>query len=161
MYRYESIGLEAIKIRISLSGFIIDLTHVLKVSCNPGRYCIIYGQIICVSIFRMSLYIFVYSIAYLPIIFPNYLLKVLMSMFPHRSPLKSEPSDESDANTKLKQTSRKKKKEKKKKRKHQHHKKTRRKHGQSDSSGSEPDTGAEKDSSSRSRDSKKESERLP
>ncbi|XP_039739942.1 nuclear exosome regulator NRDE2 [Pteropus medius] len=79
---------------------------------------------------------------------------------PTRSPLKSEPSDESDANKKLKQTSRKKKKEKKKKRKHQHHKKTRGKHGQSDSSGSGPDTDAERDASSRSRDSKKESERL-
>ncbi|XP_060476513.2 nuclear exosome regulator NRDE2 isoform X1 [Panthera onca] len=76
-----------------------------------------------------------------------------------RSPLKSEPSDESDTNKKPKQTSRKKKKEKKKKRKH-HHKKTRRKHGQSSSSGSEPDSDSEKDKTSRSiRDSKKESEK--
>ncbi|XP_004476119.2 nuclear exosome regulator NRDE2 [Dasypus novemcinctus] len=78
-----------------------------------------------------------------------------------RSPLKSEPSDESNTNKKLKQTSRKKKKEKKKKRKHQHHKKTKRKRGQSSSSGSEPDTDSERDTSSRSiRDSKKECEKL-
>ncbi|XP_029806628.1 protein NRDE2 homolog isoform X2 [Suricata suricatta] len=78
---------------------------------------------------------------------------------PTRSPLKSEPSDESDANKKPKQASRKKKKEKKKKRKH-HHKKTKRKHGQSSSSGSEPDSDSEKDKTSRSlRDSKKESEK--
>ncbi|XP_032964018.1 nuclear exosome regulator NRDE2 [Rhinolophus ferrumequinum] len=77
-----------------------------------------------------------------------------------RSPLKSEPSDESDTNEKLKQASRKKKKEKKKKRKHQHHRKTKRKHGQSSSSGSEFDTDSEKDQLSRSRDSKKESEKV-
>lgn len=77
-----------------------------------------------------------------------------------RSPLKSEPSEESDTNRKLKSISRKKKKEKKKKRKHQHHKKTKRKHGQSSSSGSEPDTDSEKDRSYRSiRDSKRESEK--
>ncbi|KAJ8792142.1 hypothetical protein J1605_019993 [Eschrichtius robustus] len=77
-----------------------------------------------------------------------------------RSPLNSEPSDESDTNRKPKQTSRKKKKEKKKKRKHQHHKKTKRKRGQSSSSGSESYTDSEKDRSSRSiRDSKKESEK--
>ncbi|XP_045418021.1 nuclear exosome regulator NRDE2 isoform X1 [Lemur catta] len=64
-----------------------------------------------------------------------------------RSPLKSEPSDESDTNKKVKQASRKKKKEKKKKRKHQHQKKTKRKHGQSSSSGSEPDTDSERDKS--------------
>ncbi|XP_049754866.1 nuclear exosome regulator NRDE2 isoform X2 [Elephas maximus indicus] len=75
-----------------------------------------------------------------------------------RSPLKSEPSDESDTNKKLKQTSRKKKKEKKKKRRHQHHKKTKRKHGQSSGSTSEPDTDAERDKSSRSI-SKRESEK--
>ncbi|XP_037359611.1 nuclear exosome regulator NRDE2 isoform X2 [Talpa occidentalis] len=78
-----------------------------------------------------------------------------------RSPLKSEPSDESDFNKKFKQASRKKKKEKKKKRKHQHHKKTKRKRGQSSCSGSEPDTDSEKGKSSRStQDSKKESEKL-
>ncbi|XP_060026739.1 nuclear exosome regulator NRDE2 isoform X1 [Lagenorhynchus albirostris] len=77
-----------------------------------------------------------------------------------RSPLNSEPSDESDTNKKPKQTSRKKKKEKKKKRKHQHHKKTKRKRGQSSSSGSESYTDSEKDISSRSiRSSKKESEK--
>ncbi|XP_014446884.1 protein NRDE2 homolog [Tupaia chinensis] len=79
---------------------------------------------------------------------------------PTRSPLKSEPSDESDTDKKLKQTSKKKKKEKKKKRKHQHHKKARRKHGPSSSSGSEPDTDSETDRSSKSfRGSKKESEK--
>ncbi|XP_066200286.1 nuclear exosome regulator NRDE2 [Saccopteryx leptura] len=62
-----------------------------------------------------------------------------------RSPLKSEPSDESDTNKKLRQTSRKKKKEKRKKRKHQHHKKTRRRRGSPSSSGSEPGTDSEKD----------------
>ncbi|KAL0601745.1 Nuclear exosome regulator NRDE2 [Plecturocebus cupreus] len=77
-----------------------------------------------------------------------------------RSPLKSESSDESDTNKKLKQTSRKKKKEKKKKRKHQHHKKTKRKHGQSSSSRSETDTDSEKDKPSRAiGGSKKESEK--
>ncbi|XP_064231214.1 nuclear exosome regulator NRDE2 isoform X1 [Aotus nancymaae] len=77
-----------------------------------------------------------------------------------RSPLKSEPSDESDTNKKLKQTSRKKKKEKKKRRKHQHHKKTKRKHGQSSSSRSETDTDSEKDRPSRAiGGSKKESEK--
>ncbi|XP_005390339.1 PREDICTED: protein NRDE2 homolog [Chinchilla lanigera] len=77
-----------------------------------------------------------------------------------RSPLKSEPSDESDTNKKLAQISRKKKKEKKKKRKHQHYKKTKRKHGQSSSSESEPDTDSGKDGPSRSiRSSQKESER--
>ncbi|XP_003787030.1 protein NRDE2 homolog [Otolemur garnettii] len=78
-----------------------------------------------------------------------------------RSPLKSEPSDESDTNKKVKQASRKKKKEKKKKRKHQHHKKAKRKYGQSSSSGSEPDTDSEKDKSLRSvGGNKKESEKL-
>ncbi|XP_076979427.1 nuclear exosome regulator NRDE2 [Tamandua tetradactyla] len=77
-----------------------------------------------------------------------------------RSPLKSEPSEESDTNKKLKQN-RKKKKEKKKKRKHQHHKKTKKKHEQSSSSGSEPDTDSERDTSSRSfRDSKRDCEKL-
>ncbi|XP_058423521.1 nuclear exosome regulator NRDE2 isoform X1 [Diceros bicornis minor] len=77
-----------------------------------------------------------------------------------RSPLKSESSDESDTNKKLKQTSRKKKKEKKKKRKHEHHRKTKRKRGQSSNSGSELDTDSEKDKSSRSiRDNKKETEK--
>ncbi|XP_037840310.2 nuclear exosome regulator NRDE2 [Chlorocebus sabaeus] len=77
-----------------------------------------------------------------------------------RSPLKSEPSDESDTNKKLKQISRKKKKEKKKKRKHQHHKKTKRKHGQSSSSRSETDTDSEKDKPSRDVvGSKRESEK--
>ncbi|XP_061285677.1 nuclear exosome regulator NRDE2 isoform X2 [Bos javanicus] len=77
-----------------------------------------------------------------------------------RSPLKSEPSGESDANRKPKETSRKKKKEKKKKRKLQRHEKTKRKHGPSGSSGSESDTDSEKDSPSRSlRDSKRESEK--
>ncbi|XP_003939913.1 nuclear exosome regulator NRDE2 isoform X1 [Saimiri boliviensis] len=77
-----------------------------------------------------------------------------------RSPLKSEPSDESDTNKKFKQTSRKKKKEKKKRRKHQHHKKTKRKHGQSSSSRSETDTDSEKDKPSRTiGGSKKESEK--
>uniref|UniRef100_A0A8I3WNT0 Nuclear exosome regulator NRDE2 n=1 Tax=Callithrix jacchus TaxID=9483 RepID=A0A8I3WNT0_CALJA len=77
-----------------------------------------------------------------------------------RSPLKSEPSDESDTNKKLKQTSRKKKKEKKKRRKHQHHKKTKRKHGQSSSSRSETDTDSEKDRPSRAIGGrKKESEK--
>ncbi|ELR61577.1 hypothetical protein M91_02183, partial [Bos mutus] len=77
-----------------------------------------------------------------------------------RSPLKSEPSDESDANRKPKETSRRKKKEKKKKRKLQRHKKTKRKHGPSGSSGSESDTDSAKDSPSRSlRDSKRESEK--
>lgn len=76
-----------------------------------------------------------------------------------RSPLKSEPSDESDANRKPKQTSRKKKKEKKKKRKH-HHKKTKRKRGQASSSGSEPDSEPEEDKTSRSTgDGRKESEK--
>ncbi|XP_039088458.1 nuclear exosome regulator NRDE2 [Hyaena hyaena] len=76
-----------------------------------------------------------------------------------RSPLKSEPSDESDTNKKPKQASRKKKKEKKKKRKH-HHKKTKRKHGLSSSSGSEPDSDSEKDKTRRSLgDSRKESEK--
>ncbi|XP_006839640.1 PREDICTED: protein NRDE2 homolog [Chrysochloris asiatica] len=75
-----------------------------------------------------------------------------------RSPLKSEPSDDSDNNKQLRPTSRKKKKDKKKKRKRQHHKKTRRKRGQSSSSGSEPDTDAERDKSSRSI-SKKEPEK--
>ncbi|XP_038530379.1 nuclear exosome regulator NRDE2 [Canis lupus familiaris] len=76
-----------------------------------------------------------------------------------RSPLKSEPSDESDSNKKPKQTSRKKKKEKKRKRKH-HHKKIKRKHGQTSSSGSEPDSEPDKDKNSRSiGDSKKESEK--
>ncbi|XP_040497474.1 nuclear exosome regulator NRDE2 [Ursus maritimus] len=76
-----------------------------------------------------------------------------------RSPLKSEPSDESDVNRKPKQTSRKKKKEKKKKRKH-HHKKTKRKRGQASSSGSEPDSEPEKDRTSRSTgDARKESEK--
>ncbi|XP_008591874.1 PREDICTED: protein NRDE2 homolog [Galeopterus variegatus] len=75
-----------------------------------------------------------------------------------RSPLKSEPLDESDTDKRLKQTSRKKKKEKKRKRKHQHKKK--RKHGQSSSSGSESDTDSEKDASSRSiTGSKKESDK--
>ncbi|XP_054423132.1 nuclear exosome regulator NRDE2 [Pteronotus mesoamericanus] len=78
-----------------------------------------------------------------------------------RSPLKSEPSDESDTDKKLRQTSRKKKKEKKKKRKHQHHKKTRRRRGQSGSSGSESDADSERDKSSRGiRDGKKEPEKL-
>ncbi|XP_037688007.1 nuclear exosome regulator NRDE2 isoform X2 [Choloepus didactylus] len=78
-----------------------------------------------------------------------------------RSPLKSEPSDESDTNKKLKQTSRKKKKEKKKKKKHQHHKKTKRKRGQLSSSGSEADTDSERDTSFRSfRDSRRECEKL-
>ncbi|XP_004837131.1 protein NRDE2 homolog [Heterocephalus glaber] len=77
-----------------------------------------------------------------------------------RSPLKSEPSDESDTNKKLAQISRKKKKEKKKKRKHQHYKKTKRKHGQSSSSESEPDTDSGEDRSCRSiRSSQKESEK--
>ncbi|XP_020039296.1 nuclear exosome regulator NRDE2 isoform X3 [Castor canadensis] len=77
-----------------------------------------------------------------------------------RGPLKSESSDESDANKKLSQVSRKKKKEKKKKRKHQHRKKTKRKHGQSSSSGCESDAGSGKDPSSRSlRGSQKESEK--
>ncbi|XP_011715555.2 nuclear exosome regulator NRDE2 [Macaca nemestrina] len=77
-----------------------------------------------------------------------------------RSPLKSEPSDESDTDKKLKQISRKKKKEKKKKRKHQHHKKTKRKHGQSSSSRSETDTDSEKDKPSRGVvGSKRESEK--
>uniref|UniRef100_A0A2K6KZ43 Nuclear exosome regulator NRDE2 n=1 Tax=Rhinopithecus bieti TaxID=61621 RepID=A0A2K6KZ43_RHIBE len=77
-----------------------------------------------------------------------------------RSLLKSEPSDESDTNQKLKQISRKKKKEKKKKRKHQHHKKTKRKHGQSSSSRSETDTDSEKDKPSRGIvGSKRESEK--
>ncbi|XP_010843541.1 PREDICTED: protein NRDE2 homolog [Bison bison bison] len=77
-----------------------------------------------------------------------------------RSPLKSEPSDESDANRKPKETSRRKKKEKKKKRKLQRHEKTKRKHGPSGSSGSESDTDSAKDSPSRSlRDSKRESEK--
>ncbi|KAM5337407.1 nuclear exosome regulator NRDE2 [Glossophaga mutica] len=76
-----------------------------------------------------------------------------------RSPLKPDPSDESDTNQKLRQTSRKKKKEKKKKRKHQHHKKTRRR-GQSGSSASESDAGSEGDRSSRGiRDGRKESEK--
>ncbi|XP_059229514.1 nuclear exosome regulator NRDE2 isoform X1 [Mustela nigripes] len=78
---------------------------------------------------------------------------------PTRSPLKSETSDESDANRKPRQTSRKKKKEKKKKRKH-HHKKTKRKRGQASSSGSEPDSEPEKDKTSRSTgDSRRESEK--
>ncbi|XP_003472393.1 nuclear exosome regulator NRDE2 [Cavia porcellus] len=77
-----------------------------------------------------------------------------------RSPLKSEPSDESDPHIKLAQVSRKKKKEKKKKRKHQHYKKTKRKHGQSDSSDSEPDTDSGKDGSNRGvRGSQRESEK--
>ncbi|XP_047397664.1 nuclear exosome regulator NRDE2 isoform X1 [Sciurus carolinensis] len=77
-----------------------------------------------------------------------------------RSPLKSEPSDESDASQKLTQTSRRKKKEKKKKRKHQHHKKTKRKHRQSSSSESEPDSDSGKDQSSRSiRGSQKQAEK--
>ncbi|KAK2104600.1 Protein nrde2 [Saguinus oedipus] len=77
-----------------------------------------------------------------------------------RSRPKSEPSDESDTNKKLKQTSRKKKKEKKKRRKHQHYKKTKRKHGQSSSSRSETDTDSEKDKLSRAiGGSKKESEK--
>ncbi|XP_064427543.1 nuclear exosome regulator NRDE2 isoform X2 [Mirounga angustirostris] len=76
-----------------------------------------------------------------------------------RSPLKSEPSDESDANGKPKQTSRKKKKEKKKRRK-RHHKKTKRKRGQASSSGSEPDSEPEEDKTSRSPgDSRRESEK--
>ncbi|XDB54076.1 hypothetical protein AB1E18_007547 [Capra hircus] len=77
-----------------------------------------------------------------------------------RSPLKSEPSDESDTNRKPRETSRKKKKEKKKKRKLLRHKKTKRKRGSSGSSGSESDTDSEKDRPSRSvRDSKRESEK--
>nr|XP_006208254.1 nuclear exosome regulator NRDE2 [Vicugna pacos] len=77
-----------------------------------------------------------------------------------RSPLKSEPSDESDSSRKPRRASRKKKKEKKKKRKHQHHKKTKRRRGQSSSSGSEPYTDSEEDRPSRSvRDSKTESEK--
>ncbi|XP_024423401.2 nuclear exosome regulator NRDE2 [Desmodus rotundus] len=77
-----------------------------------------------------------------------------------RSPLKSESSEESDANEKLRQTSRKRKKEKKKKRKHQHHKKTRRRRGQPGSSASESDAGSEKDKPSRGlRDGRRESER--
>ncbi|XP_010614596.1 nuclear exosome regulator NRDE2 isoform X2 [Fukomys damarensis] len=78
-----------------------------------------------------------------------------------RSPLKSQPSDESDTNKKLTQISRKKKKEKKKKRKHQHYKKTKRKHGQSSSSESEPESDSGKDRLSRSiRSSQKESEKV-
>ncbi|KAI4568516.1 hypothetical protein MJT46_008314 [Ovis ammon polii x Ovis aries] len=77
-----------------------------------------------------------------------------------RSPLKSEPSDESDTNRKPRETSRKKKKEKKKKRKLLRHKKTKRKRGSSGSSGSESDTDSEKDRPSRSaRDRKRESEK--
>lgn len=97
----------------------------------------------------MSFYILVYLVTYLHIISPHSLLKSLMWIFPNRSPLKSELSDESDSNRNLRQASRKKKKEKKKKRKHQHHKKTKRKRGQSSSSGSEPDTDSEKDKSPR------------
>jgi hypothetical protein len=86
--------------------------------------------------------------------------KIQNPVFPSRGPLKSESSDESDANKKLSQVSRKKKKEKKKKRKHQHRKKTKRKHGQSSSSGCESDAGSGKDPSSRSlRGSQKESEK--
>ncbi|XP_027787305.2 nuclear exosome regulator NRDE2 isoform X1 [Marmota flaviventris] len=78
---------------------------------------------------------------------------------PTRSPLKSEPSDESDASRKLTQIIRRKKKEQKKKRKHQHHKKTKRKHRQSSSSESEPDSDSGKDRSSRSiRSSQKQAE---
>ena len=93
--------------------------------------------------------------------FPNSLLKIiLMLTSPNRSPVKSEPSDESDTNRKPQETSRKKKKEKKKKRKLQRHKKTKRKRGPSGSSESESDTDSEKDSPSRSvRDSKRESEK--
>lgn len=81
-------------------------------------------------------------------------------IFSNRSPLKSESSEESDANEKLRQTSRKRKKEKKKKRKHQHHKKTRRRRGQPGSSASESDAGSEKDKPSRGlRDGRRESER--
>ncbi|XP_036986114.2 nuclear exosome regulator NRDE2 isoform X2 [Artibeus jamaicensis] len=77
-----------------------------------------------------------------------------------RSPVKSDPSDDSDANRKLRQTGRKKKREKKKKRKHQHHKKTRRRRGQPGGSASESasDAGSDRDGSSRgSRDGKRES----
>ncbi|KAF6131796.1 NRDE-2, necessary for RNA interference, domain containing [Phyllostomus discolor] len=66
-----------------------------------------------------------------------------------RSPLKSDPSDESDANKKRRQTSRKKKKEKKKRRKHQHRGKSRGRRGQSGSSASESDSGSGRDRSSR------------
>nr|XP_036847376.1 nuclear exosome regulator NRDE2 isoform X1 [Manis javanica] len=78
-----------------------------------------------------------------------------------RSPLKSEPSDESDTNKLLKQVSRRKKKEKKKKRRHQHHKKTRRKCSQSRSTGSEPDSDSENDSSARSVSSSKKESKKP
>ncbi|XP_051006421.1 nuclear exosome regulator NRDE2 [Acomys russatus] len=77
-----------------------------------------------------------------------------------RSPLKSEPSDDSDTGQKLTQISRKKKKEKKKKKKHQHRKKAKRRQEQSSSSGSESDTDSGKDRSSRSiRDGQKEPEK--
>lgn len=68
---------------------------------------------------------------------------------PNRSPLKSDPSDESDVNKKRRLTSRKKKKEKKKKRRHQHHGKTRGRRGQSGGSASESDAGSGRDGSSR------------
>lgn len=82
--------------------------------------------------------------------------------FSHRSPLKSELSDESDISSeKLARISRKKKKEKKKKRKHQHHRKAKRRQEQSSpSSGSESDAEAGKDRASRSsRDGQKEPEK--
>uniref|UniRef100_A0A8C6DMQ0 Nuclear exosome regulator NRDE2 n=1 Tax=Moschus moschiferus TaxID=68415 RepID=A0A8C6DMQ0_MOSMO len=76
-----------------------------------------------------------------------------------RSPLKSEPSDESDTNRKPKETSRKKKKEKKK-RKPQRHKRTKRRRGPSGSSRSESDADSEKDRPSRSgRESERKAER--
>ncbi|XP_012859136.1 nuclear exosome regulator NRDE2 [Echinops telfairi] len=76
---------------------------------------------------------------------------------PTRSPLKSEPSDESAVGPQLKEASRKKKREKKRKRR-QEHKRTERRRGRpsssssgsGSSSGSEPDTDADRGRSSRS-----------
>ncbi|XP_075386898.1 nuclear exosome regulator NRDE2 [Tenrec ecaudatus] len=73
---------------------------------------------------------------------------------PTRSPLKSEPSDESAVGPQLKPASRKKKKEKKRKRRHEH-KRTERRRGRSSSSsgsgsGSEVDADADRGRSSRS-----------
>ena len=94
--------------------------------------------------------------------FPNSLLKIiLMLTFPNRSPLKSEPSDESDTNRKPKEAGRKKKKEKKKRRQREHHREARIRRGRSGSPGSEPGAGSERDRPSRGvRDSKGASEKL-
>ncbi|OWK09743.1 hypothetical protein Celaphus_00005892 [Cervus elaphus hippelaphus] len=81
-------------------------------------------------------------------------------MLEDRSPLKSEPSDESDTNRKPKEAGRKKKKEKKKRRQREHHREARSRRRRSGSRGSEPGAGSERDRPSGGiRDSKGASEK--